>query len=101
MQSPQPRYVIYTSKRKAEQRHLMITDDARQANFLLAAEPYRSIIYHPTEDKAAIEVVLEDSTYVNNLPTPKYDYSIFFTDQEKARIVCELPAGWIPVNNDI
>lgn len=94
-------YVIFLTKAKAYQRHETLTDDARQANFLTPTEFYKAIIEHPTEDKAAIEVVLEPSVYIKGLPTQKYDYSIFFTAQELARAVVDLPEGWILQNTDI
>jgi hypothetical protein len=89
-------YVIYTSQNKAALRHWQLTDDARQANFLNHDEEYRPVINHPTEDKAAIEIVLENAVYIVGLPTRKYDFEIFFTAQEVARAVPEMPADWFP-----
>jgi vacuolar-type H+-ATPase subunit D/Vma8 len=89
-------FVIYQSRLKAEQRREQLTDDARQANFLMADEDYREIYYHPTKDLAAIEVVFEPSISMRGIPTQKYDFSIFFTAQELARAVTEFPRDWVP-----
>jgi hypothetical protein len=89
-------YVIYSTKSKARFRRWQLTDDARQANFLNPDEEYRQLFNHPIEDKAAIEVVIEEPVYINGLPTRKYDFSIFFTAQENARAIDELSADWFP-----
>ena len=94
-------YVIYTSKNKAALRHWQLNDDARQANFLNPDEAYRPVINHPTEDIAAIEIVLEEAVYIVGLPTHKYDFEIFFTAQEVARAVPELSADWFPESEAI
>lgn len=87
-------YVIYTSKKKAAARRDMITDDARVSGFLNPTEQYEAVINHPTEDKAALPILVLDPIYYNGLPTQRFDYSVFFTDMEKAGAVDELPADW-------
>lgn len=89
-------YVLYPSKSSARFRRWFLTGDARLANFIGPEEDYFEVINHPTEDKAAIEVVMLPSIYIDGLPTPKYDFSIFFTAQELARVVSDLPADWYP-----
>lgn len=87
-------YIIYNSVEKAVSRLNDITDDARAANFIAPDDTYSFIDYHPTEDKAAIKIIVSEPVYVDDLPTIRLDFGIFFTAMEKARVIAELPEDW-------
>jgi len=89
------KYVIYEPAIKAEIRHQQITDDARYANFLPEGMIYDDIIYHPTDDKAAIIIVKLEPIYYQDMPTQGYNFEIFFTRQESARSITTLSSDWI------
>lgn len=89
-------YVIYKTKIAARFRRWSITTDARASNFIGATEEYHPVINHPTEDKAAIPVVIEESVYYQGIPTQRLDFGVFFTDMEKAGAVEELTPDWFP-----
>ena len=88
------KYIIYTPASKAEIRHSQITEDAKEANFLPEDGLYSDIIYHPTDDKAAIEIIITEGIYYNDTPIKSLDFGIFFTDNERAKAVDELPSDW-------
>jgi len=94
-------YVIYEPATKAEIRYNQITEDAIDANFLSVGEQYTEIIYHPTEDRAALFVQDIKAIYYQGLPTQGYNYEIFFTLQEMARAVDNLPDDWYTNNSEI
>jgi len=91
-------YVVYEPAYKAGLRHTQITDEAQAANMLKKPEAYRQVIYHPTQDKAAIEVV---NIIPVQLSLGKYtealNFEPFFSEMELNRKVAELPADWWPM----
>lgn len=87
-------YVIYSPASKAEVRHEQITEDAIEANFLDENSVYESVIYHPTEDKAALLILITEGFYYNDMPVKSLDFGIFFTSQERAKAVDNLPSDW-------
>jgi hypothetical protein len=87
--------IIYEPASKAVIRHDQITQDAIEANFIAAGENYNPVVYHPTEDKAALQVVITEAIYYQDLPIKALDFSIFFSAQELAKALPELPADWI------
>jgi len=87
-------YVIYEPATKAAIRYVQITEDATDANFLNNGEQYVDVIYHPTENKAALPIIVIEPIYYNGMPTQKYDFGIFFTPQEVAKSIEELPEDW-------
>lgn len=86
--------VIYSPASRAEIRHTQVTHDAQEANFLPEGIPYNAVIFHPTEDKAALPIEVTPAIYYNDEPIRSYDFGIFFTEQEKAGAVAELTADW-------
>ena len=94
------KYIIYEPAYNVDVRHWQITNDARNANFLSITEEYENIIIHPTEDKAALPVINLESVYYKSFPTQAFNFEIFFTAQELAKAVNELPADWYPVNEE-
>ena len=87
--------VIYTPASKAEIRRNIITDDARTANFLPESMEYDPVIFHPTEDKAALPIVnMEHVRIALGVYTEAVNFSIFFTENERAGAVETLPADW-------
>jgi hypothetical protein len=87
--------IIYEPASKAVLRHDQITQDAIDANFIAAGENYDPVIYHPTEDKAALYVRITEAIYYQEMPIKALDFSIFFSAQELAKALPELPADWI------
>ena len=92
------KYIIYTPASKAEIRYSQITEDAKEANFLPEDGLYNDIIYHPTDDSAALEIVFNEGIYYNDMPVKSLDFGIFFTDNERAKALLELPNDWL-INN--
>jgi len=88
------KYIIYDTAAKAEIRYTQINEDATDANFITDGDTYAEIIYHPTEDKAAIPIYIIEPVYYQGIPTKGYNYEIFFTQQELARCVTELSNDW-------
>jgi hypothetical protein len=87
-------YIVYEPADKAIVRQQQITEDAQAANLLHEELAYEYLTMHPTEDKAALQVIITEGIYYNHLPIPSINYSIFFTAQELARAVPELTADW-------
>lgn len=85
------KYIIYEPASKAAVRRDMITNDAGDANFLTGDAAYNEVVYHPTEDKAALPVIIIDPIYYQGFPVQGLDFSIFFTAQEIARAIEKLP----------
>lgn len=87
-------YVIYQTKSAARFRRWLLTGDSRKSGFIGQDEEYEQVINHPTLDKAAIPIVINEPVYYQDLPTQKQDFSVFFTDMEKATAVDSLPDDW-------
>lgn len=89
-------YVIYTTKDAAQYRHRLLTSDARASGFIGATDEYVPVINHPTEEKAAIPILVEEPIYYQGIPTKRLDYAVFFTLMEIAGAVEELTPDWFP-----
>jgi hypothetical protein len=93
-----PRFIIYTPASKAELRHQILTEDAIASNFLQVGQEYEPLIYHPTEDAAAISYVPR-SEYVPGIQTnsgfiPNFPFFTLLSDMDRARSVEVLPEDW-------
>lgn len=75
-------------------RRELISEDARISGFLNAGENYEAVIEHPIQDVAALPILILEQIYYQGLPTERLDYSVFFTDMEKAGAVDQLPDDW-------
>jgi len=88
------KYVIYEPASRGRVRQRQITNDAREANFLTNYETYEAAINHPIEDKSAVPVINIEAIYYQGIPTQNYNFEIFFTQQEIARAIDNLPSDW-------
>jgi hypothetical protein len=92
-------YVIYESKQAAIARELELTASGIKSNFFPEGEKYDIgglVIFHPTEDKAAIEIykfcgMVTPLSQDDLLPC---NYEPLFTEDEQARKMEVLTPDW-------
>lgn len=90
-------YLIYEPAYKAAIRSEQITEAAQEDGFLTKSQKYiGEIITHPTENKAALEVIVTTGgVYDNSLPIMPINFGVYFTAHElEAKAISSLPEDW-------